>query len=221
LLHQRTKDLYFLLLSKATLPNHYAHKFRRAGFKEKTSPVHLHLGCGPNYLPGFLNIDANPQRKVDLWLDVRNGLPFPDGTVDSIYSTHMLEHLYHDELGRLFEECWRVLRPGGGVRFVVPNLETAITAYVQRENKWFDDYPRRLESLGGRFSNFIFCDGQHRTAFDFSHLRELLESSRFERTLQVQEGESALYPTGAPPYAPSDRRDLAHSLYVEGFRPVP
>jgi predicted SAM-dependent methyltransferase len=219
LLHQRTKDLYFTLLSKATLPNYYAHRFRAAIFPRNGTPVHLHLGCGPNYLPGFLNIDANPQRKVDLWLDVRNGLPFPDGTVTSIYSTHMLEHLYHDELGRLFAECWRVLQPGGGVRFIVPNLETAITAYLQRENEWFDDYPRRLQSLGGRFANFIFCDGQHRTTFDYGHLRELLEQARFERTLHVQEGESTLYQAGAPAYAPADRSDLAHSLYVEAFKP--
>lgn len=218
MLHQRTKDLYFTLLSKATLPNYYAHRLRVRLLRTPKKPVHLHLGCGPNYLPDFLNIDANPQRKVDLWLDVRNGLPFPDGVVDSIYSTHMLEHLYHDELGRLLSECWRVLKPSGGVRFVVPNLETAITAYMQQKSDWFDDYPRKLNSLGGRFANFIFCDGQHRTTFDFGHMRELLEHAGFERTLHVQEGESTLYRAGVPPYAPGDRRDLAHSLYVEAFK---
>ena len=221
MLHQRTKDLYFNLLSKATLPNYLAHRLRARLFHATAEPVHLHLGCGPNYLPGFVNIDANPQRKVDLWLDVRNGLPFADGTVDSIYSTHMLEHLYHDELGRLFSECKRVLKAGGGVRFIVPNLETAITAYLQRKSEWFDDYPRKLESVGGRFANFIFCDGQHRTAFDYGHLRELLNNAGFDHTLQLQEGDSSLYHANVPPYAPGDQRDLAHSLYVEAFNGEP
>ena len=218
MLHQRTKDLYFTLLSKATLPNYFVHRLRSRLASQPKTPLHLHLGCGPNYLPGFLNIDANPGRRVDLWLDVRNGLPFPDDTVDSIYSTHMLEHLYHDELGRLFSDCRRVLKPGGGVRFIVPNLETAITAYVQRLGEWFDDYPRKLRSVGGRFANFIFCDGQHRTAFDFGHMQELLEQAGFERTVHLQEGASSLYEESVPPYAPNDRRDLAHSLYVEAFK---
>jgi predicted SAM-dependent methyltransferase len=218
LLHQRTKDLYFTLLSKATVPNYYVRRFRALLAPSRKKLLHLHLGCGPNYLPDFVNVDANPQRRVDLWLDVRNGLPFSDATVDSIYSTHMLEHLYHDELGRLFLECLRVLKPGGGVRFIVPNLETAIAAYTQHNDDWFDDYPRKLQSTGGRFANFIFCDGQHRTTFDFGHMRELLQQAGFVNILHVQEGESSLYGSQAPPYAPHDRRDLAHSLYVEAFR---
>ena len=218
MLHQRTKDLYFTLLCKATAPNYYAHRLRARLSPSPKQSLHLHLGCGPNYLPGYVNIDANPQRKMDLWLDVRNGLPFSSATVDSIYSTHMLEHLYHDELSRLFGECLRVLKPGSGVRFIVPNLETAIAAYTQGQDDWFDDYPRKLQSTGGRFANFIFCDGQHRTTFDFGHMRELLQNSGFVNVRQVQEGESWVYKSTVPPYAPGDRRDLAHSLYVEAFR---
>ena len=218
MLHQRTKDIVFSLLSKATLPNYYAHKLRASVFPNNRGPVHLHLGCGPNYLPGFVNIDANPRRRVDLWLDLRNGLPFADGTVDSIYSTHMLEHLYHDELERLLAECWRTLRPGGGVRFIVPNLETAITAYLRRQNEWFDDYPRHLHSLGGRFANFIFCDGQHRSTFDFGHLSELLERTRFERASHVQESERLLYPSGAPHYTPKDHSDTGALSVCRGVQ---
>jgi predicted SAM-dependent methyltransferase len=218
LLHQRTKDLYFTLLSKATLPNHYAHKIRAGFARTSQKPLHLHLGCGPKYLNGFVNIDANLQHKLDLWLDVRNGLPFPDNAVDSIYSTHMLEHFYQDELERLLSECRRVLKPSGGVRFIVPNLGTAIAAYMQNENKWFYDYPFKLDSLGSRFSNFIFCGGQHRTAFDFSSMREFLERAGFGKVLHVHEGESILYHADVPPYEPGDRRDLSHSLYVEAFK---
>jgi predicted SAM-dependent methyltransferase len=90
--------------------------------------VRLHLGCGPKYLLGFINVDANPLVKADLWLDVRCGIPFSDGSVSSIYSTHMLEHFYPDELEQLLRECLRVLNPGGGVRFILPSLRNAILA---------------------------------------------------------------------------------------------
>ena len=94
--------------------------------------LHLHLGCGTKYLPGFVNIDANPLQKTDVWLDVRCGLPFPEGSVDSIYSTHMIEHLYPDELDKLLRECARVLKAGGGMRIVVPSLSNAIIAFQEK-----------------------------------------------------------------------------------------
>ncbi len=219
LLHQRYKDLYFLGLSKATLPNYWVRKCFYALRPRNGRPLHLHLGCGPRYLPGFVNIDANPQQKLDLWLDVRCGLPFAAASVDSIYSTHMIEHLYPDELERLLHECARVLKPGAGLRLVVPNLRSAITAYQQNRQDWFyDSFPRHFDSLGGRFSNFVFCDGQHRTAFDFEYLSELLRGAGFAEVEEKTEGRSRLYGEKVPPFEPGDATDLPHSLYLEGFK---
>ena len=62
-------------IAKATLPNYYLRRYVvSAG--PANGARHLHLGCGTKYLPGFLNIDGNLFNKIDLWLDVRNGLPF-------------------------------------------------------------------------------------------------------------------------------------------------
>jgi predicted SAM-dependent methyltransferase len=216
LLHQRYKDIAFWGIAKATLPNYVLHRYllRRPG----RNAIHLHLGCGPRYLPGFVNIDGNLFNKLDLWLDVRNGLPFSSNSVDSVYSTHMFEHFYSDELNRLLRECLRVLKPGGGVRLIVPNLESAIRAYGENQSQWFDSYPRHFDSLGGRFSNFVFCDGQHRTAFDFTYLSEVLAKAGFREVEKSKEGKSRLYERDVPPYEPSDSRELPHSLYVEGFK---
>jgi predicted SAM-dependent methyltransferase len=218
LLHQRYKDIVFWGIAKATLPNYFLRRYVMT-VRPANGPRHLHLGCGTKYLPGFLNIDGNLFNKIDLWLDVRNGLPFPSNTVDSIYSTHMFEHFYPDELQVLLRECQRVLKPGGGVRLIVPNLASAIAAYSQNQSDWFDDaFPRHFDSLGGRFSNFVFCDGQHRTAFDFSYLEEILRQAGFREVEQSGEGESRLYGSQVPSYEPGDSRDLPHSLYVEAFK---
>jgi hypothetical protein len=113
----------------------------------------------------------------------------------------------------------RVLKNGGGVRLIVPSLESAIAAYTQERSDWFDDaFPRHFDSLGGRFSNFVFCDGQHRTAFDFSYLNEVLREAGFREVEKSAEGKSRLYGSGVPPYEPGDSRDLPHSLYVEAFK---
>ena len=216
MLHQRYKDLVFWGISKATVPNYLFHRYLLNG-RSASGVRHLHLGCGTKYLPGFVNIDGNLFNKIDLWLDVRNGLPFSSCSVDSIYSTHMFEHFYPDELNRLLRDCLRVLKPGGGIRLIVPNLESAISAYRQNKADWFyDSFPRHFDSLGGRFSNFVFCDGQHRTAFDFSYLDEVLKAAGFREVERSSEGKSRLYPQ-VPPYEPTDSPELAHSLYVEAF----
>jgi len=218
LLHQRYKDIVFWGIAKATLPNYYLRRLM-ANARPANGASHLHLGCGPKYLPGFVNIDGNLFNKLDLWLDVRNGLPFSSNTVDSIYSTHMFEHFYPDELQLLLRECLRVLRPGGGIRLIVPNLGSAISAYSRKQSAWFDDsFPRHFDSLGGRFSNFVFCDGQHRTAFDFTYMDEVLRQSGFREVEESAEGRSRLYGAKVPPYDPGDVRELPHSLYVEAFK---
>jgi SAM-dependent methyltransferase len=216
LLHQRYKDIVFWGISKATVPNYLLRRYLLG--PRRNGAAHLHLGCGSKYLSGFLNIDGNLFNKIDLWLDVRNGLPFPSNSVDSIYSTHMFEHFYPDELQRLLQECLRVLKPGAGVRLIVPSLESAIAAYTERRIEWFDPFPQHLDSLGGRFSNFVFCDGQHRTAFDFSYLSEVLRAAGFRDVEKSAEGKSRLYGAAVPPYEPADLKDLPHSLYAEAFK---
>ncbi len=218
LLHQRYKDIVFWGIAKATVPNYF---FRRYVVTpgSVSGSRHLHLGCGTKYLPGFLNIDGNLFNKIDVWLDVRNGLPFRSGSVDSVYSTHMFEHFYTDELKLLLRECLRVLKDGAGVRLIVPSLESAIAAYTARRTEWFSDsFPRHFDSLGGRFSNFVFCDGQHRTAFDFSYMNEVLREAGFRAVEKSAEGKSQLYGSNVPPYEPADGVDLPHSLYVEAFK---
>jgi predicted SAM-dependent methyltransferase len=139
--------------------------------------------------------------------------------VDSIYSTHMIEHLYPDELEKLLLECARVLKAGAGVRIIVPSLSNAILAFQQNRYDWFyDDFPRHFDSMGGRFSNFVFCDGQHRTAFDLSYLDEVLRKAGFREVVESAEGKSRLYGETVPAFEPGDAAGLPHSVYVEAFK---
>jgi predicted SAM-dependent methyltransferase len=217
-IHQRYKDLSFLVLQKATLPNFWLRRYMNSRKMSPDEELKLHVGCGPKYIEGFINIDANPFVKTDLWLDIRSGIPFPDGSVSSVYSTHMLEHFFPDELYSLLKDCYRVLKPGGGVRFIVPSLRNAISAYQQKRLDWFDSFPRDFKSAGGRFSNFIFCDGQHRFGIDFDYLDEMLRKVGFQEVEEASEERSRLFGGNVLPFQPGDSKDLPHSLYVEAFR---
>jgi len=52
------------------------------------SPLRLHLGCGRNRLPGFLNVDIVPGPAVDLVADSQR-LPLLAGSVHEIATFHM------------------------------------------------------------------------------------------------------------------------------------
>jgi SAM-dependent methyltransferase len=63
------------------------------------------------------------------YLNVTKRFPYPDNTFRYVFSAHMLEHLYPDEAEFCLREIRRVLRPGGLVRSVLPDLDQIIASY--------------------------------------------------------------------------------------------
>jgi hypothetical protein len=67
----------------------------------------VNLGCGDRYAPGWVNVDwsGSPHRK-DQEVDLTGELPWPPGSLYTIYAGHVLEHLSlvqcQELLGRLF-----------------------------------------------------------------------------------------------------------------------
>lgn len=190
--HQRTRDLYYTAILPLNKLNYWRWKiWYRA--RSANQDLHLHLGCGCKYLPGFVNVDGNLFRKVDTWLDLRNGLPFPDKVVSSVYASHVFEHFYPDELESIVQECNRVLKPRGGLRVVVPDMGAAVQAYLAGKSDYFTDFPRGHKSLGGKLSNLLFCEGGHRQGFDFSYIHELLKQAGFTEVYKLNSDQSVIY----------------------------
>ena len=62
--------------------------------------------------------------------DLSKGIPFPDGSVDVVYHSHLLEHLDREVAEAFLREVRRVLKAGGIHRIVVPDLEKICRAYL-------------------------------------------------------------------------------------------
>jgi len=111
--------------------------------------MRLNLGSGQTAVPLWINIDRSPNILLDRvpgakrllfragllteghmqpWdrevvrHDIRK-LPYPDNSVEAIYSSHTLEHLYLREAERVIGQCARVLEPGGILRLALPDVE--------------------------------------------------------------------------------------------------
>ena len=108
----------------------------------------LNVGSGPASAEGWTHLDGSWQAKIagHQWLslvgrlllkkeighwpqgvkycDVRRGLGVAADSVAVVYSSHMVEHLHRDEALRFLTEVRRVLKPGGVVRIVVPDVRS-------------------------------------------------------------------------------------------------
>ncbi len=157
----------------------YARRYRgQKGLK-------LHLGCGPVLKPGWVNIDMQPG--TDLTLDLREPLPFADGSCAVVYSEHFLEHLDYPKAALQFLfEVHRVLQPGGTISLVVPDVDYAIDTCRQPETpEWFEHarkhwaYPAWCQTRI-EFLNYVFHQkGHHRFAYDFETLAKVLGQAGF------------------------------------------
>jgi SAM-dependent methyltransferase len=86
----------------------------------ETSPkVKLHLGCGVDYRPGWINVDNSTRVKVDQVVDLsQRPWPFPDNYADEMALIDVMEHL--DKTFDNIHEIHRILKPGGLVTIHVP-----------------------------------------------------------------------------------------------------
>ena len=92
---------------------------------------YLNLGCGPRFHPDWVNLDLSPASPAVQHWDLRKDLPLPDASFDVVYHSHVLEHFSQPDGLRFLERCRNVLRPGGLLRAVVPDLERIVELYRQ------------------------------------------------------------------------------------------
>jgi predicted SAM-dependent methyltransferase len=191
----------------------------------KNGETRVHLGPGlKNYLDGWINIDANiVTAKIDVWADLTSPLPFHNGTVDAFYSHHVVEHLPDGSIAALFDEMYRCLKPGGIIRIGGPDGDNAVRKFIEGDTSWFDDWPDKRASIGGRFANFIFCRGEHATILTRSYLDEVAANASFARISFCRPVTETNYPhvingeVLAREYESTP--DMPHTLILEAQKP--
>jgi predicted SAM-dependent methyltransferase len=148
--------------------------------------------------------------------DARRHIPLPDGSVEVLYSSHMLEHLTRDEAGLFLAEAARVLRPGGILRIAVPDLMFYARQYAaDGDLEHFMEYlhltrpPAR--SAREKLRRAVVGDRHHQWMYDGPHLCRLLSSLGWQDPRVLPAGETTI-----PDPGPLDLRERSpESLYVE------
>lgn len=220
------------------------------------TPTRLNLGSGAACPPGWVHLDNSPGAwlgrhprivralrallgsRARSWLpaegwgvncrrmDLSRGLRLPSSSADHAYSSHFLEHLSREEAERLLADCARVLRPGGRLRLLVPDLESVVERYqrcraerpqdaaeVFLDATGFFDYPFPREPW--RWPMWI-VRRRHNHAFlyDEAALRAAMQAAGFTDIRRCGFGESDI--PGIREVEVQNRFD--HSLCLEATR---
>jgi predicted SAM-dependent methyltransferase len=208
-LHQSHWELQMALHRAGAFSPWRNRKIRRL---ERLDGLRLIFGCGETQYSGWVCIDGVKGGNVDLCLDLRRVLPFCDATVDLCYSEHFLEHLAPQEAAQHLGEVYRVLKPGGRYRVVVPAADRFMRKYVEGDDEFFRlAFPWAKSNLDAVY-HILNWNGAHRSIFDFECLRQMGLAAGFRVTIESQANASEL------PVLRIDRSEpqrVAESMYVE------
>lgn len=198
----------------------------------------LNLGCSPEWSrPGWHRLDHHVLKPFSLPPEAWD-MPFRDEMFEVVFTSHMIEHISHFRIEKTLAEINRVMKPGGILRLLTPDLEKLCRAYVERDLETLQSYVDEDRSgvradlgpaqtlLGFLYSpgydNFMLNSSRaeligcyaHVFSYDFELLSGLLKAYGFIDVRKMSVDESEIADHKELRDAPHDV-DRGHSLVVE------
>ena len=152
-------------------------------------------------LPLFKRIyvkNESPFPKNVRYGNIVSGLPLADATCGLLYCSHVLEHLSRNDFHQALRESFRVLRPGGVWRLVMPDLKLEAEKYLRsRDPNASTDFLiqtglgqiSRPKSLGQRLTE-AFGNSKHLWLWDYNSTYSALENAGFIQIRPAKLGDS-------------------------------
>lgn len=100
----------------------------------------INLACGNRYHKDWVNVDFSPKNNQIRRVNLLKTLPFDNNTFNFAYCGHFLEHLTPEQAYRFLKEVKRILKKGGILRIVVPDLENVCREYLDLLDKQNEQY---------------------------------------------------------------------------------
>ena len=91
----------------------------------------LNIGCGDDVLDGWDNCDAYPTNKFVIEADVLTLRGIKSNHYDLVSAHMVLEHVHVDLISTALHQISRVLKVGGAVNIVVPDMDYFINLYLE------------------------------------------------------------------------------------------
>ena len=152
--------------------------------------VNLHLGCGGQYMQGWINIDnfvyenndsSRGGSYFDLKMDIRQ-LDVANDSVDKILLVHVIEHFVRWEALKLLRSFFCKLKSGGALIMEHPDLDGCIDWYLSNKKSIqtpLGDLNMGLTQFYGNQWDELDYE-THRYVWTKGEMRQVLEDIGFE-----------------------------------------
>ncbi len=161
----------------------------------KNKMIKLNLGCGNDIKTGWINIDSGEhfgEKNLDIIVDLSQGIPFPENSVDYIFNEHFIEHLTREEGILFLQEAFRVLKTNGIIRIACPDLDLIINDYLTdsfKTREWLNKIAVAYKGKSNcELLNISMRDWGHKYIYNKDELIQCLKLAGFdERTITPQQ----------------------------------
>ena len=156
----------------------------------------LEFGALQSRRSGWIQTDVH--WRCQNYLDVTKRWPISDGRFAFIFSDNVVEHLRLNQTRFALREAWRVLRPGGHIRLVTPDVNSLVRLYLgesEEREELFTQLKREGYSVEHDIDvlRFVFQDDGHHAGYlwDLAAMEDELNQAGFVDVKFLQPGESA------------------------------
>lgn len=166
----------------------------------------LEIGASENVIPGFETLNILPGKHIDYVWDASKQLPFRKNSFDTIYASHVLEHIPWYQTETVLKEWVRIIKPSGALEIWIPDGLKICQAFIDAElnnnnyieqDGWYRFNQERDPCKWASGRLFTYGDGTgnlnhpnwHRAIFTPRFLRLLLAKSGLKniRTMDSSE----------------------------------
>lgn len=174
----------------------------------------VHLGCGTNKWPGWVNVDIRRSVSPDVTLDLRGGFPAPPESVAVVYSEHVFEHLEFGDAMQVLGDVQRALTPNGVIRIAMPDLDEVVDRYRAnwRDQAWLDDPDFDFIDSPARMMNVALRWWGHKYLYSYDELVHRLSGLGYRNITRREHGQSEWEPL-------RDRETRPDSLLIVEAQP--
>lgn len=136
----------------------------------------VNIGAGMDIRDDYINVDHRALEGIDVVADVLD-MPFPNNSLEEIFASHVVEHFVQKDLEKILRYWFELLKNGGRLRLITPNIEDMAKKYTVGEITW-DEF--RSVALGGQ----DYASDYHLNHFSVKSMQDLinqvLPSAKFE-----------------------------------------
>lgn len=151
----------------------------------------MNLGCGPDLLEGWDNVDIERSSTEVMAWDCRVNIPEMADRYDFVLVNHVLCTMNHSDVDKALSNIYEILKPGGKVQIIDLDLMLAFGYYGNGEE---DMIPASGQSLDERFVNHLSGFGTRKSLYTSHFLMELLGRHGFSHVNNLGYSEYDLRP---------------------------